>query len=261
MPASQHMIAGTVLTMPVKVRKADQHIAMFSVDAEALQRLIDYSGMQVYCYLPGRAVLSLILTRFADCDLGAYHEFSTCVTVNPPGTNAPGLRSLQSAFVQHMLVDQAFTLEAGRTIWGFPKVMADFTVRDVDQFGFDVSIGGQLVVGMEFRPGLPIPSAFTSREQLLRTYSHRDGLALETPVSDVADWCALSTGRCPTVAGRSPIRQGARVAGLAQARAGLQFGWQRGDVVRRRASSALTEVSCDDDQAGCGSDRRQLLRR
>ena len=181
MPASQHMIAGTVLTMPVKVRKADQHIAMFSVDAEALQRLIDYSGLQVYCYLPGRAVLSLILTRFADCDLGAYHEFSTCVMVNPPGTNAPGLRSLQSAFVQHMLVDQAFTLEAGRTIWGFPKVMADFTVRDVDQFGFDVSIGGQLVVGMEFRPGLPIPSAFTSREQLLRTYSHRDGLALETP--------------------------------------------------------------------------------
>ena len=53
-----------------------------------------------------------------------------------------------------MLVDQAFTLEAGRTIWGFPKVMADFTIRDGHQFGFDVSIDGQLVAGMEFRRGL-----------------------------------------------------------------------------------------------------------
>ena len=32
MPASQHTIAGTVLTMPVKIRKANQHTAMFSVE-------------------------------------------------------------------------------------------------------------------------------------------------------------------------------------------------------------------------------------
>ena len=49
-----------------------------------------------------------------------------------------------------------------------------------EQFGFDVSIDGQLVVGMEFRPGLPVPSALTSREQVLRSYSHRDGLTRET---------------------------------------------------------------------------------
>ncbi len=46
MPESQHTIAGTVLTMPVRVRKADVHTAMFSVDADAAQRLIDYSGLQ-----------------------------------------------------------------------------------------------------------------------------------------------------------------------------------------------------------------------
>ena len=71
-------------------------------------------------------------------------------------------------------------MEAGQTIWGFPKVMADFTVRDGKQFGFDASIDGQLAVGMEFQPGLPIPSAFTSREQVYRTYSHRDGVTRET---------------------------------------------------------------------------------
>jgi len=37
MTASQHTIAGMVLTMPVKIRKANQHMAMFSVVADAAQ--------------------------------------------------------------------------------------------------------------------------------------------------------------------------------------------------------------------------------
>ena len=58
--------------------------------------------------------------------------------IDAPGAKASRVRALQSVFIHHMLVDQAFTMEAGRTIWGFPKVLADFTIRDGDQFGFDV---------------------------------------------------------------------------------------------------------------------------
>jgi hypothetical protein len=124
-----------------------------------------------------------MLMRYVDGDLGKYHEYGTCVMVNPPGSDASGPRALQNAaaFIHHLPVDQAFTLEAGQKIWGFPKVMADFTVRDARQFGFDLSIDGQLAVGMEFRPGLPVPSAFTSRAQVLRTYSHREGVTREIP--------------------------------------------------------------------------------
>jgi hypothetical protein len=181
MPASQHTIAGTVLTMPVKIRKATQHTAMFSVDADAAQQMIDYSGLHVSRYLPGRAIVALILAHFIDGDLGEYHELSTGVMVDAPGSKPSRARALQSAFIHHMLVDQGFTLEAGRTIWGFPKVMADFTIRDGHQFGFDASIDGQLVAGMEFRRGLAVPSAVTYRKQVLRSYSHRDGQMLETP--------------------------------------------------------------------------------
>ncbi len=179
MPASQHTIAGTVLTMPVKVRIATQHTAMFAVDADAAQRMIDYSGLQVYRPTSNRAIVTLILTHFVDSDLGAYHEYSTCVSVNPPGSK-PGLRSLQTAFVHHMFVDQAFTLEAGRTIWGFPKVMADYIIRDGKQFGFDVSIDGQPVIGMEFAPGLKLPVAVSSRKQELSSYSCLDGVRRES---------------------------------------------------------------------------------
>ncbi|BBZ11859.1 acetoacetate decarboxylase family protein [Mycobacterium branderi] len=183
MPESQHTIAGTVLTMPVRVRKADVHTAMFSVDAEAAQRLIDYSGLRVCQHRPGRAVVNLMLARYIDGDLGQYHEFGTCVMVNPPGSAASGWRAFKdaAAFIHHLPVDQSFTLEAGRTIWGFPKIMADFTVREGRTFGFDVSTEGSHIAGIDFRRGLPVPSMFTSRGQVLKTYTYADGTTREVP--------------------------------------------------------------------------------
>lgn len=182
MAQSQHTIAGTVLTMPVRVRKADVHTAMFSVSADAAQHMIDYSGLRVCRFRPGRAVVTLMLARYTDGDLGQYHEFGTCVMVNPPGSHASGIKALgdAAAFIHHLPVDQAFTLEAGRTIWGFPKIMAEFTVREGDRFGFSVSENGQLIAKMEFGRALPIPS-FRSKPQVLKTYTFADGTTREVP--------------------------------------------------------------------------------
>jgi hypothetical protein len=180
MTVSQHTIAGTVLTMPVRIRRANQHMAMFSVDADAAQRLIDYSGLQVCRYLPGRAVVVLMLMHYIDGDLGQYYEFGTSVMVNPPGSEASGPRALGSAgaFIHHLPVDQEFTLEAGTKIWGYPKVLADFTIREGRRFGFNCSVDGQLVIDMEFGRGLPF--RLTPRHQAQRSYSHRNGVACET---------------------------------------------------------------------------------
>ena len=179
--AAQHTIAGTVLTMPVRVRKADVHTAMFSVPADAAQRLIDHSGLQVCRFRPERAVVTLMLARYLDGDLGRYNEFGTCVMVNPPGSQATGPRALAdaAAFIHHLPVDQPFTLEAGRTIWGFPKIMAEFDIRDANPFSFSVSEGGSLIAGIEFKRGLPIP--MRSKPQILTTYTHADGTTREVP--------------------------------------------------------------------------------
>lgn len=206
---SQHTVLGTVLTMPVQIRAAEQHMAMFSVDADAAQRMIDYSGLRVYRHRPNRAMVVLMLMRYIDGDLGPYLEYGTNVMVNRPGSAESGLRGLGSAgaFVHHLPVDGEFTLQAGRQIWGYPKVLADFTVRGADNeagvrgaddgagvrgvddgagvrdgkpFSFDVSIGGRLAVGMDFKPGLPVPSAFTAKPQVQSTFSHLDGVLRET---------------------------------------------------------------------------------
>ena len=181
MPASQHTIAGTVLTMPVRVRKANVHSAMFSVPADAAQKLIDYSGLEVCQYRPGKAVVNLMLARYVDGDLGQYNEFGTCVMVNRPGSHARGLRALgeAAAFIHHLPVDQEFTLEAGRRIWGFPKIMADFTVREGDAFSFELSVDGSLIASMEFSRGFPVPTR--SRSQVLKTYTFAHGATREVP--------------------------------------------------------------------------------
>jgi hypothetical protein len=182
-PTGQHTIQGTTLTMPVRIRRADTHVAMFSVGAAAAQRLIDYSGLRVFELRPGRAVTMLMLVRYHDGDLGKYHEFGTAVMVNPPGSSARGIRALgdAAAFIHHLPVNQGFTLEAGQRIWGFPKIMADFSVRETGGFGFDVSEHGKLIAGIEFGSGVPIPSALTGKPQVLTTYSHRDGVTREIP--------------------------------------------------------------------------------
>lgn len=181
MTASQHTIAGTVLTMPVLIRKANQHMAMFSVDAAAAQRMIDYSGLKVCQHRPGRTMVVLMLMHYIDGDLGQYYEYGTNVMVNPVGSDAKGLSALQSAvaFVHHLPVDQAFTLEAGRRIWGYPKVMADFDIREGRSFGFDLTIDGTPVLGMDFAAGLKLPLG--SRRQVHNTYSFTDGILRETP--------------------------------------------------------------------------------
>jgi hypothetical protein len=179
---TEHTVAGTVVSMPVRIRRATQHMAMFSVDADAAQRMVDYSGLRVCRYRPNKAAVVLMLMHYVDGDLGQYLEYGTNVMVNPPGSDASGLTALQSAgaFIHRLPVDGAFTMEAGRSIWGYPKVLADFTIRDGHRFSFDVHVEGRFAVGMDFRPGLPVPSAFTSKTQVHPTYSHLDGVTRET---------------------------------------------------------------------------------
>ena len=75
---------------------------------------------------PGRANLALALVDYRDNDLGAYLEVGLLLFVRPRTGGEDG------NFIVHLPVDQPFTCEAGRRIWGFPKTVQSITREDGD---------------------------------------------------------------------------------------------------------------------------------
>ena len=118
----------------------------------------------------------------------------------------------------------------------------------VSSFGFDASIDGQLAIGMEFRRGLRLPSALTSREQELRAYSCLDGLPREKSYEVSFHGVRYRPGGARLWLGDHPYAERTCVAWPAEARAGVEFGRERRDVVRRRAGGlTMTTTKPDVD--------------
>jgi hypothetical protein len=156
-----HAIQGERVTLPVRIRDAAVASAMFAVPARAAQAVIAYSGLEVAEALPGRAICSLAFVRYADGDLGPYHEFAVAFLVRPPGAAPAGVLGRMrgvGAFIHWLPVNQEFTLEAGRTIWGFPKEIADIPMDLAGRVKrCAVRFGGRTAIEVAVKPGVPMP--------------------------------------------------------------------------------------------------------
>ena len=118
-----YQIQGREVTLPCIVRDASSGNAMYMVPAEAAQKLIPGDAFEVMEVAPGQAQLILGIIDYRDNDLGDYNEMAIIFLVKPKGAEADAA----GTFIYKLPVDQAFTCEAGSTIWGFPK-----TVQQID---------------------------------------------------------------------------------------------------------------------------------
>ena len=132
-------VQGRTVRLPVEVRRAAQWGVQYLVPAAAAQRMVGPTGLEVTGPVPGRAMVALAACRYDDTDLDPYHEVAVSFVVRPhdapPG--APWAQRIREfargaigAYIHQLPVDQAFTCEAGRDIWGFPKWM---TSIDIDE--------------------------------------------------------------------------------------------------------------------------------
>ncbi len=171
--------------MPVRVRDAEVCSAAYPVRADAARAVIAYSGLDVAEVLPGKAVCVLLFVDYRDSDLDTYHEFGMAFLVRPPGSSGPPRPAeLRRAgvFVHWLPVDQAFTLEAGRALWGFPKELADIELRLSSPYKRCIlRKDGRLVLDLLVKPGLPMPGATAMAP--LDAYTHRDGVTRRIPWS------------------------------------------------------------------------------
>lgn len=209
-----HRILDQTVTMPVEIDHASCFVAGFTADADAVTAAIgrDTDGrapLRPLQIRPGRTMCMLVFIDYIHGDLGPYNEFGVCFLVedptDPPASRLRALRSLAAgdarALVHRLPVDGEFTMAAGRDIWGFPKILADF---DVDHHSRTrhgrVSVDGALIADLTVARGLPVPDS--TADTVLNAYSQLDGVLRTTP------WRLTSTAGTRTRLGGAKLELG-----------------------------------------------------
>lgn len=204
---SGHLIQGQRVAMPVEIRDATACAANFAVRAPAARSVLDYAGVELVEPLPGRALCSLVFVRYLDGDLGPYHEFGVAFLIRSPTGRGVG------AFIHWLPVNQPFTLEAGRTIWGFPKEMADIELGLSGRASScAVRVDGRFVVGFLAKPGIPMPSGAAATS--IDAYTCLDGTLRRTPWELRASGVRGRAGGTEVRLGDHPIAEELRRLGL-----------------------------------------------
>jgi hypothetical protein len=136
--------------------------------------------------LPRRTALAIALIDYRDNDLGDYNEVSLTFFVKPK--SAPrGLPWLGAwldlaanrvgTWIWRLPVDQAFTCEAGRTIWGFPKTVERIEMtRENGHVRCRLEMDGEHVLTLS----VPRGGARTLPDHASTTYTHIEGVAHAT---------------------------------------------------------------------------------
>lgn len=177
-------IQGRTVSLPVAVRDATSWSTQFLVPARAAQSVIAATGLEIAQPLPGKAMLSIAFVRYRDGDLDAYDEAGIAFLVRAHDAPAAGmfgrarefLAQRTCIYIHHLPVNQPFTLEAGREIWGYPKFLAGISIQERANGGATCTVerGEKLVLRIDVRGGgrlrmpMPTPPTYTLLHGLLR---------------------------------------------------------------------------------------------
>lgn len=171
MTTSSYEIQGQMVSLPVHVRNADSWAAQFVVKADAAQRIVAPTGLDV-AQVAGRTIVNIAFVRYLDSDLDAYNELAVAFLVRQHDAHS------LAVYIHQLPVTQAFTLEAGQRIWGYPKFLADIEI--VEERGHMVCTlahEGAYVLMLDVHEGGPMRLPMRD----LPTYSLRDDVLRRTP--------------------------------------------------------------------------------
>ncbi len=214
------VIQGRNVAFPVLVRDASSATATYLVSTKAARRILPTADFEPMEILPGRCLFSLACIDYRDNDLGDYNEVSFAFFVRAAGSAGPlpYLSNVASfahgrvaTYIFWLPVDQSFTQEAGKKIWGFPK-----TVEDIEFGGGPSHVTCSLraddreVLTMSMKRGgernLP--------ESILDTYTHIDGKPHRTSFRSSASGVGMSVGGTELTLGDHPVSDQLRSLGL-----------------------------------------------
>jgi Acetoacetate decarboxylase (ADC) len=219
-------VLGRRVRAPVEVRRAAQWSVQYLVPADAAQRIVSPTGLEVTGPVPGRALIALAVCRCDDTDLDPYHEVAVSFLVRPhdsPACASAARRIAELAtgsigvYIHRLPVDREFSCAAGRDIWGFPKWVASIEI-DEPTGGPRAGTGMStrlvddgthvLTLSVEARGPLRLPPTAPP------TYSLADGVLRRTTWSTAADGTSGRLGGARLTLGDHPMADELRSLGL-----------------------------------------------
>lgn len=225
--ADSYEIMGRQVTLPVEIRRATAFTAGFAVSYDKAAQLISPSGLKPLA-LPGipgmekKTICMLVLVDYIDGDLGPYNEFGVCFMVRDHRANhassalmdAKGMITGEACALIHQLpVDGEFTRQAGRGIWGYPKIMADFEADHASETKrATVRADDKLILQLNVHKGIAVPDQKASAE--LTSYSCLDGVTRFTPWRMQARDTRVRIGGADLILGTHPIAEELKFLGL-----------------------------------------------
>jgi len=219
-PQMTYQIEGREFSLPCEVRHATSGAATYLVPAKAAAALLPGPEIEIAKMLPGKALCSIAMIDYKDNDLGDYNEISISFFVRPRG-DRPTLpylgnwidltRSRLGVHIIHLPVNQSFTCEAGRTIWGYPK-----TVQEIDIDYANDRATCKLVYDGQHALTLTVPRGGDKSVsgQKMTTYSYIEGVPHVTSADQGAEGMGVFFSGAELALGTGVIADQLRSLGL-----------------------------------------------
>ncbi|MEO5740602.1 MAG: acetoacetate decarboxylase family protein [Vicinamibacterales bacterium] len=212
-------ILGRAVAYPVVVRDAASASATYVVDAAAARQLLPTPDLDVIEILPGRALFSLACIDYVDNDLGDYNEVSLAFFVRESsaggipylGPAIDLLRGRVSTFIIWLPVNQAFTREAGVTMWGFPKTLETIDFEHAGpRASCTLTSRGQRVLSFS----MPRGGSRKLPGNTMKTYTRKDGRTCVTMFSSKSEGVGFYRSGVELSLGEHPMAEKLRSLGL-----------------------------------------------
>ena len=216
----RYVFQGREVRMPVVVRRASSISATYLVSAAAARRLLPGPELDVVELLPGRAFFSIACIDYIDNDLGDYNEVSLAFFVRERrapagipyiGAAADLFRNRLATWIWKLPVNQSFTCEAGRGIWGFPKTVEEIEFTDAgERRSCRLTMDGRHVLTCS----APLGGSRTLPDAEMTTYSYIDGVLHRTTFASGASEVGIHLGSADLTLGDHPLADELRNLGL-----------------------------------------------
>jgi hypothetical protein len=217
---TRYVFQGVAVKLPVVVRNARAVAATFMVPSRAAREFLPDHRLEVVEVAPGKTLFTLGGIDYIDNDLGDYNEISMTFHVRakgaPRGVPYVGawiefLTGRGATYIHRLPVDQSFTCDAGKGIWGFPK--------SVERVEFD-AVGNRVLCRLDMDGDhvltldAPCGGSRTIPDNKMATYTYIDGVLHRTAFRSGAEGVGLSRSSAELSLGAHPVADELRALGL-----------------------------------------------